>query len=68
LTFVEEAELFNIINATQRKLPKALIETTRGDITEADAKSYAQSIRQLTFSLCRDTDSVWGRRVSNRST
>lgn len=35
LTFIEEAELFNTINVTQRKLPKALIETTRGDITES---------------------------------
>jgi DGQHR domain-containing protein len=60
LTFVEEAELFNTINVTQRKLPKALIETTRGDITEADDRTYAQAIRQITFSLCRDTDSVWG--------
>ena len=60
LSFVQEAELFNTINVTQRKLPKALIETTRGDITETDQKTYAQEIRRLTFSLCRDKDSVWG--------
>ena len=60
LTFIEEANMFNTINATQRKLPKALIETTRGDITEAGDATYAQHIRRLTFSLCRDEDSVWG--------
>ncbi|MGH8611581.1 MAG: DNA sulfur modification protein DndB, partial [Gammaproteobacteria bacterium] len=60
LSFIEEAELFNTINVTQRKLPKALIETTRGDIIEAGDSSYAQKIRRITFSLCRDSDSVWG--------
>jgi DGQHR domain-containing protein len=60
LSFIEEATMFNTINATQRKLPKALIETTRGDITEAADSSYAQQIRRITFSLCRDEDSVWG--------
>lgn len=62
LSFIEEAELFNTINVTQRKLPKALIETTRGDITESDDVGYAQQIRRITFSLCRDDDSVWGPR------
>jgi len=60
LTYIAEAELFNTINVEQRKLPKALIETTKGDITEVDQIKYAQQIRRLTFSLCRDTDSVWG--------
>lgn len=60
LSFIDEANLFNTINATQRKLPKALIETTKGDITEATDPNYAQQIRRLTFSLCRDDDSVWG--------
>jgi DGQHR domain-containing protein len=60
LTFEQEAELFNTINVTQRKLPKALIETNRGDITEANEQSYGQQIRRITFSLCRDDDSVWG--------
>tara|TARA_B100000686_G_scaffold72697_1_gene78388 strand:- start:593 stop:1348 length:756 start_codon:yes stop_codon:yes gene_type:complete len=60
LKYIDEAELFNTINVTQRKLPKALIETTKGDITENDQTSYAQQIRRITFGLCRDTDSVWG--------
>jgi hypothetical protein len=57
---VGKAELFNTINVTQRKLPKALIETNKGDITEAGSPGYAQQIRRVTFSLCRDPDSVWG--------
>jgi DGQHR domain-containing protein len=60
LSFVDEAELFNTINVTQRKLPKALIETTKGDITESGDSSYQQKIRRITFALCRDADSVWG--------
>jgi DGQHR domain-containing protein len=60
LSFVDEAELFNTINVTQRKLPKALIETTKGDITEAGIDKYAQRIRRISFALCRDADSVWG--------
>ena len=60
LSFSDEAELFNTINVTQRKLPKALIETNRGDIINAGEVSYEQKIRRLTFSLCREPDSVWG--------
>jgi len=60
LDFAVEADLFNTINATQRKLPKALIETNRGDITEAHKLTYEQQIRRIAFSLCRDRDSVWG--------
>lgn len=60
LNFVEEAELFNTVNVTQRKLPKALIETTKGDITEANEATYHQQIRRIAFSLCREDDSVWG--------
>jgi DGQHR domain-containing protein len=60
LGFVDEAELFNTINVTQRKLPKALIETTKGDITDAGSDGYPQRIRRIAFSLCREEDSVWG--------
>jgi DGQHR domain-containing protein len=60
LTFAEEADLFNTINVTQRKLPKALIETTRGDITEAGEISYNQQIRRIAFKICRDSASPWG--------
>lgn len=60
LTYEEETDLFNTINVTQRKLPKALVEVNRGDITEAGEHTYAQQIRKLTFGLCRQEDSVWG--------
>lgn len=60
LSFIDEAEFFNVVNATQRKLPTALIETTKGDITNVEDTGYRQQIRALTFRLCRDTDSVWG--------
>lgn len=60
LSFAEEAELFNTLNSTQQKLPKALIEVNKGDITESGAISHSQAIRRLTFALCRDTDSPWG--------
>lgn len=59
LTYVEEAELFDTINTTQRKLPKALIEVTKGDITESGEPTHAQKIREITFALARDPDSVW---------
>jgi DGQHR domain-containing protein len=62
LSFIDEAEYFSTINATQRKLPKALIETNRGDITKADRGDFAQKIRRITFALCREADSVWGPR------
>ena len=41
LDFTTEAELFDIINSTQRKIPKVLIETTKGDITQSDSTSHA---------------------------
>lgn len=59
LTYEDEAELFDTINTTQRKLPKALIEVTKGDITEADSNSWAQQVREISFALTRDTDSVF---------
>jgi DGQHR domain-containing protein len=59
LSYIEEADLFDVINVTQRKLPRALIEVTKGDITESDSPSHAQIIRGIAFSIARDTDSVW---------
>jgi DGQHR domain-containing protein len=59
LDYREEAEVFDTINSTQRKLPKALIEVTKGDITEAGTESHEQTIRTITFALARDKDSVW---------
>ncbi len=59
LNIEDEAEIFNVINSTQRKLPKALIEVTKGDITETSDKSHSQKIREIAFGLVRDKNSVW---------
>jgi len=64
LTYIQEAEMFNKINSTQKKLPKALIEVTKGDITEQGDKTHAQIVRELTFGLARDKDSVWYEQVN----
>ena len=58
LTYLEEAKMFDTMNSTQRKLPKALIEATKVH-TEAGEPSHAQTIRQITFDLAEDGDSVW---------
>lgn len=59
LSFEEEAEVFNTINSSQRKLPKALIEVTRGDISEREQLTHAQMVRKIAFGIARDKDSVW---------
>ncbi len=64
LDYEGEADLFDIINSTQRKLPKALIEVTKGDITEAGTPSYEQVVRTVAFALARDKDSVWHEQVN----
>lgn len=58
LTYVEEAQMFDDINTTQRKLPKALIEATKVH-TEAGEPSHAQEIRRISFELAEDGDSIW---------
>jgi DGQHR domain-containing protein len=64
LGYVEEATTFDVINTTQRKLPKALIEVTAGDITHRDERSHAQDVREIAFALARDKDSVWFDKVN----
>lgn len=63
LTYREEAQMFDDINTSQRKLPKALIEATKVH-TEADTDSHAQTIRSATFELAEDGDSVWNGKVN----
>ena len=63
LTFTDEARLFDTINSTQRKLPKALIESTKADVTEVGEPSYQQRIRLIASQLTHDEDSVWYGRV-----
>jgi DGQHR domain-containing protein len=59
LSFEAEAEVFNTINSSQRKLPKALIEVTRGDISEREELTHAQMVRKIAFGIARDKDSAW---------
>ena len=58
LHYTEEAQLFDDVNTSQRKLPKALIEATKVHI-EAGEKSHDQFIREIAYSLAQDGDSVW---------
>jgi DGQHR domain-containing protein len=62
IEYWEEATLFNIINSTQRKLPKALIETTRYGITDIASGlggTYDHQIRGIAWNLAKHDDSVW---------
>jgi DGQHR domain-containing protein len=59
LGYEQEAEVFNTINSSQRKLPKALIEVTKGDISERGEVSHAQLVRKIAFGVARDKDSAW---------
>lgn len=58
LRYAEEAQLFDTINVSQRKLPKALIEATKVHM-EAGSKSHEQFVREIAQSLAEDGDSVW---------
>lgn len=64
MSFEEEAEFFDVINSTQRKLPKALIEITKADVTEAATVDHAQRMRQIATMLARDPESVWHGQVN----
>ena len=74
LRYDAEAHLFDDINTNQRKLPKALIEATKVHMEAGEKKSHAQQIREISFALAQDGDSVWkdlvnmtGARDPNRS-
>ena len=58
LTYLEEAQLFDDVNTTQRKLPKALIDATKVH-TEAGTQTHEQRLREIAFALAEDGDSVW---------
>lgn len=58
LHYAEEAQLFDDINTTQRKLAKALIEATKVHM-EAGSKSHEQFIREVASAVAEDGDSVW---------
>lgn len=63
LRYTDEAKLFDTVNSTQRKLPKALIEVTKQHL-DAGEETHAQTIRNVAFSLAQDGDSVWKDRVN----
>ena len=58
LRYTEEANLFDDVNTNQRRLPKALIESTRLHL-EAGEKTHQQEVREIAFALSQDGDSVW---------
>jgi len=64
LSFEQEALFFDVINSTQRKLPKALIEITKADVTEASAMDHAQRVRLIATMLARHPESVWHGQVN----
>lgn len=64
LSFEGEARLFDDINVNQRKLPKALIETTKAEITEVTKLDHPQRVRRIATMLARDPDSVWAGNVN----
>ena len=64
LDFNDEARFFDVINVTQKRLPKALIEITKADSTEAGVQSYSQRIRLIATMLARHDESVWQHNVN----
>lgn len=63
LSYTDEANLFDDVNTSQRKLPKALIEATKVHML-AGEPSHAQTIREVTIGLAEDKDSVWFGKVN----
>ena len=63
LRYADEATLFDTINTTARKLPKALVEATKQHM-EAGEPTHAQTIRDVAFALAQDGDSVWYGKVN----
>lgn len=59
LTFEDEAKLFDVVNSTQRKLPRALIEATKVDVTEVGAMDHSQRIRLIAYHIAHDEGSPW---------
>lgn len=64
LSFAQEAEYFDLINSTQRKLPKALIEITKADVTQAGVIDHPQRVRLIATMLARHDESVWKGQVN----
>lgn len=63
LRYADEATLFDTVNTTQRRLPKALIESTKVHM-EAGEPTHAQLIREVAFALAQDGDSPWSGQIN----
>lgn len=59
LSFENEAKLFDVTNSTQRKLPRALIESTKVDVTEVGEPTHAQRIRLIAKAVAESEKSPW---------
>ncbi len=59
LSFEDEAKLFDVVNSTQRKLPRALIEATKVDVTEVGAMDHSQRLRLIAYHISKDDASPW---------
>jgi len=64
LDYEEETQLFDVINTTPKRLPKALTEWNKHGITQSGAKDQNQLIRQLVVSLAVDKDPVWEGKIN----
>jgi hypothetical protein len=57
---LQTAAFFPLCSGRRERTDRDVFETNKGDIIDAGEPSYQQKIRRIAFSLCRDTDSVWG--------
>ena len=64
LSYEEETAVFDVINTTPKRLPKALTEWNKFGITDTKSSSAEQEIRQIAVALGTDSDSVWNGRVN----
>jgi DGQHR domain-containing protein len=64
MSYEEETDVFNIINTTPKRLPKALTEWNKFGITDADSRDHEQEVRQIAVRLATDSDSVWFNQIN----
>jgi DGQHR domain-containing protein len=64
LSYEEETVVFDVINTTPKRLPKALTEWNKYGITDSKSSDAAQEIRQIAVALGTESDSVWNGRVN----
>jgi len=64
MSYEEETNVFNVINTTPKRLPKALTEWNKFGITDADSRNHEQEVRQIAVRLATDEDSVWRNQIN----